>query len=741
MKYSDIIIKRKIIPHLFFTRKGDHLFNSAKIYFNESGLNWADFSRRIEDENIIDENFWRKLIGILSKIYEQELEVDQFINILKENHDEFIEKLLILRFEYEFVADENISITDSSSFNRFITENLGAEENLIFETNDIMRILLVNNKTESGYIEPFVPGKKEFYPVTLIKLDKLNKKISMQGYKRNLKTFQNQLNKFDENLISKHEIIELVSLRFKPSYIFTQLIEKNIFIKKINLNCSYFALNVSVTEDNILDINEFINPEFVFNDITDLLKVKEIHFIYPYELENKKEIKEIIFKLVIDENKQIRNGIEEKYFKISLNVISKSKEIDMQEVEQQIIDEIETLGIQIDRAYKMPNSYYFSNMVNSPDNDKKRYYDILKEDDEAKPIINYLVEKNVISEIENSIVFNLEKYSKIISSIFNSLNDKKIHFENENFEVLEATNEKRRVSMRIKLSRDDKIIKYNNYYTVFIGFKTKYYKKEKIHNIILSDLNTYQILLYYLSKDLENILRYLYQKVKVYLTYNYNQLLIKEASRAHHWLLQYLENPQEFKTIDTATKSGYFVEEKINILLKYLFGNYLAIGGKNKPDGFICLKENKAYVVDSKQHKQLLKPEFLKVKEYSVNYQNEETLYDIKGGILLITKKIIDNNSLNLSTRENVLEGTDINLSFLSLEFILEIYEIFCQKTHIGAEISSFVRDCGLKVIEESSKAKDVSSLTVIENSAISELRRQIEIFENNHYPTRFELI
>jgi hypothetical protein len=410
-----------------------------------------------------------------------------------------------------------------------------------------------------------------------------------------------------------------------------------------------------------------------------------------------------LFKLVIDENKQIRDGTEEKYFKINLHIISKFKETDMQKIEQKITDEIESLGIKIDKAYKMPNSYYFSSLINSSSNDKRIYYDILKEDNEAKLVIDYLLKEKVISDAEDSIVFNFEKLSKMVSAIFNSLNETKVRFSNENFEVLAATNEKRKVSIRIKLYSDDKNIKYNNYYTVLVGFKTKFRKSEKVHYVILSDLNMYQILLYHQSNKSENLLCYLYTKVVIYLTYHYNQLLKKEASRAHHWLTQYLENPKEFKDTDGATKSGYFVEEKINILLKYLFGNYLAIGGKNEPDGLICLKENEAYIVDSKQHKQLLKQELVKVRDYSIKYQTEEELYTVKGGILLITKKIIENGSLNFSTREDILKETpEINLSFLSLEFILEIYKILSQKIHIGAGISVFIRDCGLEVIEKS---------------------------------------
>jgi hypothetical protein len=490
-----------------------------------------------------------------------------------------------------------------------------------------------------------------------------------------------------------------------------------------------------------LEIDEFINPEFIFNDLSDLLKIKDMQFIYPYEIEKKKEIKEINFKLSINENGQQRNGVDEKFFVFSLSVVSKYKDIDINEVEEKIAYEIEKLGIKIDEAYKMPNSYYLSNLINSSNHIKKKYVDILKDDIEAKTVIEHLFDEKIISETEDSIVFDIEKYAKDLSSIFDSLKGIKTGSSTEFFEILGVNQQKNRIELRVKLYCDEKTIKYNNYYTVIFGFNSRFKKKEKIHNIIISDLNTYNILSHYLNNESGKIVQYLYQNIKTYLIYNYKQLLDKESSFAYHWLSKYLENPQEFKDDDTPTKSGYFVQEKIDVLLKYLFGNYLAISGKDNPDGIICLEENKAYVVDCKQHKSLPKAELVKVKEYALSYGETEVIHKVKGGVLIVTKKIIGKGSLNPSARKNILKDEIVSLNFLSLECILNIYEILSQKFLIASEIRTLIRECGLEVIEKSQEAENISDLSKIEVTAISKLRSQIEKYEVNHYPTQHELL
>jgi len=167
----------------------------------------------------------------------------------------------------------------------------------------------------------------------------------------------------------------------------------------------------------------------------------------------------------------------------------------------------------------------------------------------------------------------------------------------------------------------------------------------------------------------------------------------------------------------------------------------LAISGKNNPDGIICLKDNEAFVVDCKQHKTLSKAELVKVRDYAISYRKDEVIHTIKGGILVITKKIIENGSLNPNTRKDILKDDVVSLNFLSLEFILDLYEILSQKFLIAPEIRTFIRDCGLEVIKNSQEAKTVSDLSKIETTEISKLRSQIENYEKTHYPTQKELL
>ena len=294
--------------------------------------------------------------------------------------------------------------------------------------------------------------------------------------------------------------------------------------------------------------------------------------------------------------------------------------------------------------------------------------------------------------------------------------------------------------MRIKIHSDIRLKKYTDYYSVIIPFDSRLSKMERIYNVIIPDLNIYKILLNYESAPTE-VVTEVYNKVKIYIQYHYRQRLGKEANISHQWLVKYSENPFEFKDAETPKKSGYTVEHNVNVLLKFLFGNYIAVGGRNKPDGFLGFEGDIGYVIDSKQHQNLEKSEFAKLRDYTHSYRTEENLYDIKGGVLIICKKILKTGSLNPSSREDVLKDTDVIIGYLSLEFLLELYEFYSKYFNSDLDIRTRLRTTALKVIEKSSELAKAIDLDKIEKEQIGKLSAEIIKSSASSIPKKEELL
>lgn len=733
MIFNKELVKNKILPHLFFNRKGDRLFDSAKNHFEQTDAEIDDIIKEFNSVTFDDETFWEMLISILSVVYEKEINKQSLIELLKTDTDKFFEKLLALRFEYEFISDDEVLLKDTDSIHSFIAEHLESQDNLIIKDDGQTLIFLVNSKSEKTYVKPFQLGELKLYPISLIKIDMENKKISLNGYKRDRTRLIAQINKYDDNIINKENIEDLLSFKFDVSNLFSVLRDKGLYLKNVKFYCSFFKLNISVTGNNILEISEFINPELILHDVSDFLKIKQMQFDYYFDGE-----KNISFNLVVENYHQKREGIDEKYFKIILKITSRRKNIDLPEIEQSIIEELNTIGIEINKAYNMPNSYYFNNFVNAKDESRPKHLEILMENPESKTIIDKLFEKGVLSK--DSAEFDYNKYLEVLSKILRSLKGERIKVKDESFEILEINKKKTSIRLRVKIYSDVKEKKYSDYYSVIIPFGSRLKKMDRIHNIILSDLNIYKILLNHEDYPTE-VLNEVYSKVKIYLLYHYKQLLGKEANISHHWLVKYSDNPFEFKDAETPTKSGYTVEYNINVLLKFLFGNYLAVGSRNKPDGFLGFEGDIAYVIDSKQHQKLEKSEFTKLRDYVHSYRNEENLYDIKGGVLIICKNILENGSLNPSSRKEVLKDTDAIIGYLSLEFLLDLYEFYSKYFNLDLDIRNKLRVTALKVIEKSSESANISDLENIEKEQIKKLYAGMEQFSTSSISKKEELL
>jgi len=351
MNFSKDIVENKILPHLFFNRKGNRLFDSAKKYIEQSGTDIDNIIQGLKGVDLNDVTFWEKIIEILSIVYEKEINKHSLIELLKTDTDKFFEKLLALRFEYEFISDDEVLLMDTDSIHSFIAEHLESQDNLIIKDNGQTLVFLVNSKSEKTYVKPFQPGELKLYPISLIKIDMENKKISLNGYKKDRNRLIAQINNYDDGIINKENIEDLLSFKFDVSNLFSVLSDKGLYLKNVKFDCSFFKLNISVTGNNILEISEFINPELILHDVSDFLKIKQMQFDYYFDVE-----KNISFNLVVENYYQKREGVDEKYFKIILKTTSRRKDIDLSKIEQSIIKELNTIGIEINK-YPLQNDW------------------------------------------------------------------------------------------------------------------------------------------------------------------------------------------------------------------------------------------------------------------------------------------------------------------------------------------------------------------------------------------------
>ena len=137
MNFSKEIVENKILPHLFFNSKGDRLFDSAKKYFEQSGANINTIIHEFDDVDLDDEIFWENIVDILSIVYDDEINKQSLMKLLNTDADKFFEKLLSLRFGYEFVSDDEVILVDIDSFDDFVAKNLKLDDNFIIEDGEV----------------------------------------------------------------------------------------------------------------------------------------------------------------------------------------------------------------------------------------------------------------------------------------------------------------------------------------------------------------------------------------------------------------------------------------------------------------------------------------------------------------------------------------------------------------------------------------------------------------------------
>jgi len=726
-------IKERIIPLLFHDRSGKKLFDSANKYLSENNLTIPKLQEDFDKTTGKDNDFWKKILKIISSIYEKELDEKELIELITSNFEQFIKEILKLRFDYEFQSEEEKTIGALDKLLDFLKKS---KNSLVVEDNDDVKVFYPISEIEKGYTSPFQPGEIKLYPIILIRINKENKKMYLNGIKRNRFLFGKQLIKEDKSIFQQEKIAEFETFEINPSKFFINLRENNFYVKKISINDPYFSLMINAKKD-FFEVDEFINLELFFNDTMDFLKIKTLDLVYSGKFNN--EVENVPIRISINFEKQSSGEAIERFFKISLALQTRKKNIDTAAVTEQIKNKLKELGLEINKSFRMPISYYFQRFIGGKEEFRERYFEIINEIDDKNKVVEELKKKEIIFVGNKHISFDRDKFIDYLKQIFSQLKNIKLEENGKNFEIIEIKKEGSRLDLRLKFYSDEKERKYSYIYLIKIPFGDRLSKYDEIYYPILRNVEFYSLIEGILNKKYNDVLRRVYFSVKKYLIHCYNVLLENEAYKSYVYINDYLK---EIKKTTDLRKVGRIIEKHANILLKYLFGNYLVYGGKNSPDGYLYLDNNAAFIIDSKIHKKIGKGEFRKIKEYLEQFPDKEDLPKTNNGFFILSGELIKktgNGSLNFDAKKEVLKNTDYKVGFITLEFITKLFELSRNFRNLfkQPELMKDFTEALKKSFEKSLELKTIDKLVKSEEKIINQLSNKLETKKAEYLPQK----
>lgn len=459
--------------------------------------------------------------------------------------------------------------------------------------------------------------------------------------------------------------------------------------------------------------------DLLIQDKQDLLAVDKYKFIYVTEKED--------VEFEVNFQTFSRTSDNREFIKISLE-ISETE----QEIRETIEDILERYGIDVYEPYHKPPSYYFNKILTTNKNYRAKYYNSL-ENVSSDVGMDKLVDKDIIDpdSEEDYIPLNKESLMKEIHSVLSDATGEDIEIGGRQHRIADIEEpEESRIQLTVKSYSDDAEDSHRRFYRVIIPFRARPDKFEKIYNIILTQVNYHRILT---SESHTDVVRYIVRATRRKLRYQQEMLVEKEARRSVKILQDYYPEPEQFReSHDSKQQAGYDIEEHVNVVLRYLFRDYLPGGGKNEADGRLKLKDSH-YLMDSKQSESIPQTQLTKSKQ-DLEDSGSSVFTESDRMVFVVSKELLLSNtesgSLNKDARERIERDTDFSFHFISVEAISTLYDIFSENTNIissnskaNGEILSHVQS----MIDESQFSEDCEDLTENEERYIAKTRRTID--------------
>ncbi len=717
-------LKDRILPLLFCT-KNAKIFISAKNVFKRNDTSIQKLQRKYEKVDTKNEEFWDGISDLVAESFNENKPTYS-----AENFRQYIEDLLKIRFKKGFRKNDVKKFEETTDIESFL-EDIGRGNNIVLKDGTNPKIIYGGHIKTREYTDMFKPEEIEFYPPLLIEIDKDNNQLLLSGNKTQRSRFIRNTEKMDAIKLEDEEPEEYEELKIKPSFI-SNLKSQDIFLRKIKLssyNCD-ISLNVSSGKETPIDIQDFVDYDLLLHDKQDILSINECTFTYV-----KKE-EDVEFKLNFQTFKRIEGNQE--FIKIAL---------ELPDEYEKYRDEIETIlkknDIEVYEPYYKPSSFYINKLLTTNSNYRIKYLQPLEEMSKESGL-EILYEKDILKvNGGESIDINKDKLTEEIYNILKNSERSDIQLEGREYRITSVDYDKSlgdKITLILKSYSDDPSDEHRRFYKVILATRTQFNKFDKIYNVILPRVNYHKILT---AKGSEEVIEYIVKASQRQFKYHQQLMVEKESRRSIKILEDYYFDPDGFRErFADEKRAGYEIEDHINVLMRYLFGNYLSGGGANETDGALQLND-KIFLIDSKQRKDIPKSELSKSKE-DLEESKYSKLIKSESIIWVICKKLLRNGSrsgsLNKKARERVTKNSDYEFLFMSIEFIIHLFKIFSENKHFLLGSHSTKGKIFGKVqefIEESKNMKDCNELESLENEYIGKIRKIIDRDSDNYIPER----
>lgn len=734
MELSKENIQNKILPSLFYEKDGRRILEEVKSCLSNNSLTLnkikQDFNELLE---IKDERFWGSFIKIFNQSFSCNLELKNYN--LKNNFEEFINDLMRIKFDFIFKENDNKRIQDEILLNKYI-KDLEKKENVISITSkdNIKRIIVPFETEYFANALPNQPQKLKQYPNLLLKVEGNKISFNASDSKRICGIISNiESNKGkDGSILTDFNKDHFEKFDLDIKNYFTNLKDEGFCIKNIKFSNSLFYFNVG--SKMIWDIERLINSDFYLNTPLDFICINQLKLVYNAEVEGKNKD---VFILLTATIQDINENIKSVKFKLSF---SKPKNLS-ESIKKEILSKFDNLGLKFEIAYDLPIEYYLNQLFN-PDTNLPRLYKKIMEINPDNKLIKELLAQKVIIISDEDIKLDHKKLNDFFIKSFNKIKGKIYYskLRNKSFCINEIFKDsKGRVRLKIKIFRDEDQ-KINEYHEVIIDNDVRGY--DKILKIIFYNFDQAFLLNSISENKIDGALEYISLKADNYMQYEYNIQLEKEANACHKWLIEYCNNFKEWEKSQDPKKLGNKVEQKLNILLKFIFRNYFLIGGSRKPDGYLYISStDNSFLIDSKQHKNILIGEIDKVVRYLLGFTKEDNLPEAKTGILIICRGKLG-DSLNKDAKDKWKEssefGKGFDIGFISLEFLLKLFEFSKSSVlNSNSKLKNKIYESFEEIISKSKNLSNKDKLISIEQSKITNLQNLTN--EEKYLPRRKE--
>ncbi len=655
-------LANQIIPSIFYDKDGKKVIESIQQGFSNNNLSKGALLSQFESlENYKDEAFWTGFVNFCNECFASNVPV----NISDDSSFELmIKKLQEARFDHIFIEDDSMKVINDEILRGYLTENYGSNDNTLdLSCEDCYRLVVPYQKKYSVNIGYHEPKDLDEFPNNLIKIegDKLSVNIhskkSRDAFFKGIKDYASEL---ETPIIEEFSTEHLDSLNIDIHSFFPSLRDSGLFIKKVKFSNNTIYFNVGLKD--LIDFSALIDSDYFLNSKMDLLSFQNIEFIYSTLINDKGHD----FKLKVQISLKDLGG--NKYVKFMIHYYTDTYLTEGKKTEIEHI--FAENGLHFNNSYELPAEYYVNNIITGGKSFKSDYEKLLQLDSE-NITLSKLIDEEVLN-LNDEITLDSEKLFTFKNEILSELKGQTTSIYQSEYKVKDVSiDSKKRQTLTVRVIKND----YVAIYKVIIYPDVRGY--DKITSIVLPNINYSYVINQILNDNKEQALQDICKMVDIYLKNKYNLVLEKEANNSYTFLSNYCNNWQQVDSRLTPQKAGNMVEKHLNVLLKFIYRNYLLIGGPSAPDGYLSLN-GKNYILDSKQHKLISQGEYDKVVRYIFTYALGQGLASTNNGTFIVCRGKIG-NSLNVNARRTWLDcpqfSSQYRLSFITIEYFLKIFE------------------------------------------------------------------